>query len=134
MTRRGLVVAFVELFARHGVTVSEADGRGPMGTHEKDRIWSMLSDQNRQYHPDLWVCPAGRRDMGRLRTAARQRSWTIARGAGATRRRIARRSRSSSRLANRNACARPRGHAAVKLCPLLGAGPIFPLDFRPHSY
>lgn len=41
---RGPVVAFVELFARHGVAVSEADARKPMGTHKIDHIWSMLSD------------------------------------------------------------------------------------------
>ncbi len=41
---RGPVVAFVELFARHGVTVTEADARVPMGSHKKDHIWAMLSD------------------------------------------------------------------------------------------
>jgi phosphonoacetaldehyde hydrolase len=41
---RGPVVAFVELFARHGVTVTEAQARGPMGAHKKDHIWAMLSD------------------------------------------------------------------------------------------
>jgi len=41
---RGPVVAFVELFARHGVAVTEAEARGPMGAHKKDHIWAMLSD------------------------------------------------------------------------------------------
>ena len=41
---RGPVVAFVELFARHGVKVTEAEARGPMGTHKKDHIWAMLTD------------------------------------------------------------------------------------------
>jgi phosphonoacetaldehyde hydrolase len=41
---RGPVVAFVELFARHGVAVTEAHARGPMGTHKKDHIWAMLSE------------------------------------------------------------------------------------------
>ena len=41
---RGPVVAFVELFARHGVAVTMAEVRGPMGTHKRDHIWSMLSD------------------------------------------------------------------------------------------
>ena len=41
---RGPVVAFVELFARHGVTVTEKEARGPMGTHKKDHIWMMLTD------------------------------------------------------------------------------------------
>ncbi len=41
---RGPVVAFVELFARHGVKVTQAEARGPMGTHKKDHIWSMLTD------------------------------------------------------------------------------------------
>ena len=41
---RGPVVAFVELFARHGVTVTEAEARKPMGTHKKDHIWTMLTE------------------------------------------------------------------------------------------
>jgi len=41
---RGPVVAFVELFARHGVAVTEAQARGPMGAHKKDHIRAMLSD------------------------------------------------------------------------------------------
>jgi phosphonoacetaldehyde hydrolase len=41
---RGPVIAFVELFARHGVTVSAEEARRPMGTHKKDHIWIMMSD------------------------------------------------------------------------------------------
>lgn len=41
---RGPVAAFVELFARHGVAVSEAEARRPMGSHKKDHLWAMLSD------------------------------------------------------------------------------------------
>lgn len=41
---RGPVAAFVELFARHGVTVSHEEARRPMGTHKRDHIWAMLSD------------------------------------------------------------------------------------------
>lgn len=41
---RGPVIAFVELFARHGVTASEEEARRPMGIHKKDHIWSMLTD------------------------------------------------------------------------------------------
>jgi len=41
---RGPVVAFVELFSRHGVQVTHVEARGPMGTHKKDHIWSMLTD------------------------------------------------------------------------------------------
>jgi len=41
---RGPVVAFVELFARHGISVSEEEARRPMGTHKKDHIRAMLSD------------------------------------------------------------------------------------------
>jgi phosphonoacetaldehyde hydrolase len=41
---RGPVVAFVELFVRHGVTVSEEEARRPMGTHKKDHIWTMLNE------------------------------------------------------------------------------------------
>lgn len=41
---RGPVVCFVELFASHGVTVSEEEVRRPMGAHKKDHLWAMLSD------------------------------------------------------------------------------------------
>ncbi len=41
---RGPVVAFVELFGRHGVTISEEEARKPMGTHKKDHIWTMLTE------------------------------------------------------------------------------------------
>lgn len=41
---RGPVVAFVELFARHGVTVTELEARGPMGSHKRDHIWAMLNE------------------------------------------------------------------------------------------
>lgn len=41
---RGPVIAFVELFSRHGVTVSEEEARRPMGTHKKDHIWTMLTE------------------------------------------------------------------------------------------
>ena len=55
---RGPVVAFVELFARHGVTVSPDEARRPMGTHKRDHIWTMLSD------PDIagrWEKATGKR-------------------------------------------------------------------------
>jgi phosphonoacetaldehyde hydrolase len=41
---RGPVFAFIELFARHGVTVSFEEARRPMGTHKKDHIWAMMSE------------------------------------------------------------------------------------------
>lgn len=41
---RGPVIAFVELFARHGVTVSEEEARRPMGSHKKDHLWAMLTE------------------------------------------------------------------------------------------
>jgi phosphonoacetaldehyde hydrolase len=41
---RGPVVAFVELFARHGVAISEREARVPMGAHKKDHIWAVLRD------------------------------------------------------------------------------------------
>ncbi len=41
---RGPVAAFVELFARHGVPVSEAEARVPMGKHKLDHVWALLSD------------------------------------------------------------------------------------------
>jgi len=41
---RGPVVAFVELFARHGVMVSEEEARRPMGAHKKDHLWAMLTE------------------------------------------------------------------------------------------
>jgi phosphonoacetaldehyde hydrolase len=44
---RGPVVAFVELFARHGVAVTETEARLPMGAHKKDHIRAML------HNPDV---------------------------------------------------------------------------------
>jgi phosphonoacetaldehyde hydrolase len=41
---RGPVVAFVELFGRHGIAVTEEEARRPMGTAKRDHIWAMLSD------------------------------------------------------------------------------------------
>lgn len=41
---RGPVVAFVELFARQGISVSVEDARRPMGTHKKDHILALLAD------------------------------------------------------------------------------------------
>jgi phosphonoacetaldehyde hydrolase len=41
---RGPVVAFVELFARHGVAISVEEARRPMGTHKRDHIWALLND------------------------------------------------------------------------------------------
>src|SRR5277367_1743705 len=41
---RAPVLAFVELFARHGVEVSELEVRAPMGKHKKDHIEAMLND------------------------------------------------------------------------------------------
>jgi phosphonoacetaldehyde hydrolase len=41
---RGPVIAFVELFARHGVAITEQEARRPMGAHKLDHIWAMLSD------------------------------------------------------------------------------------------
>ena len=41
---KGPVAAFVELFARHGVTISVAEARRPMGSHKRDHIWHLLCD------------------------------------------------------------------------------------------
>lgn len=41
---RAPVAAFVELFARHDVTISVQEARRPMGTHKRDHIWTLLSD------------------------------------------------------------------------------------------
>ena len=54
---RGPVVAFIELFARHGVEVTAAEARKPMGTHKRDHIWAMMTD------PD--ISAAGKRPMRR---------------------------------------------------------------------
>lgn len=35
--------AFVELFARHGITATAAEARGPMGMHKRDHIRAMLA-------------------------------------------------------------------------------------------
>jgi phosphonoacetaldehyde hydrolase len=36
--------AFIELFARHGLCVTEAQARGPMGRHKRDHIRCMLQE------------------------------------------------------------------------------------------
>ncbi len=41
---RGPAVAFVELFARQGVAVTEEQARRPMGRHKRDHIRAMLAD------------------------------------------------------------------------------------------
>jgi phosphonoacetaldehyde hydrolase len=41
---RGPVVAFVELFRRHGVQVDDEQARQPMGLHKRDHIQRMLSE------------------------------------------------------------------------------------------
>jgi len=41
---RGPVAAFVDLFARQGVSITEAEARGPMGTHKRHHVWAILSD------------------------------------------------------------------------------------------
>lgn len=41
---RGPVAAFVQLFARHGVTLSTGEARRPMGTHKRDHLWTLLTD------------------------------------------------------------------------------------------
>jgi phosphonoacetaldehyde hydrolase len=41
---RGPVVAFQELFRRHGVEVTADQARGPMGLHKKDHIAAMFTD------------------------------------------------------------------------------------------
>jgi phosphonoacetaldehyde hydrolase len=38
--------AFVELFARHGLHVTEAQARGPMGRHKRDHIRCMLQEND----------------------------------------------------------------------------------------
>ena len=40
----GPVAAFIELFARHGVSLSAAEARGPMGAHKRDHIWTLLTE------------------------------------------------------------------------------------------
>lgn len=55
---RGPVAAFVELFARHGVTITEAEARVPMGKHKRDHVWALLTDSDvaerwRQAHGEL---------------------------------------------------------------------------------
>lgn len=41
---RAPACAFVELFARHGLRVTEAQARGPMGLHKRDHIRCLLQD------------------------------------------------------------------------------------------
>ena len=64
---RGPVEAFVELFRRNGVPISEEEARRPMGAPKKDHIWAVLND------PDVsgrWASVHGsvasREDLDRL--------------------------------------------------------------------
>lgn len=41
---RGPVAALVELFARHGLNISTAEARLPMGSHKRDHIKALLAD------------------------------------------------------------------------------------------
>jgi len=41
---RGPVEAFKTLFARHGVKISTEEARGPMGTHKRDHIQTLLKN------------------------------------------------------------------------------------------
>jgi len=41
---RGPVAAFVQLFARDGVAITEAEARQPMGKHKLDHVWAILSN------------------------------------------------------------------------------------------
>lgn len=41
---RGPVAAFVELFARHDVQITEAEARVPMGKHKLDHVWALLTN------------------------------------------------------------------------------------------
>jgi phosphonoacetaldehyde hydrolase len=41
---RGPVAALIELFARHGLSISTTEARGPMGAHKRDHIKSLLAD------------------------------------------------------------------------------------------
>jgi phosphonoacetaldehyde hydrolase len=41
---RAPAAAFVELFARHGVPISESEARFPMGKHKRDHVWALLTD------------------------------------------------------------------------------------------
>lgn len=53
---RGPVAAFVELFRRNGVPVSEEEARRPMGAQKKDHIWGVLSDPEVR---ERWVTSRG---------------------------------------------------------------------------
>jgi phosphonoacetaldehyde hydrolase len=41
---RAPVDAFIELFRRHGVTITAEQARGPMGSYKKDHIGGLTSD------------------------------------------------------------------------------------------
>jgi phosphonoacetaldehyde hydrolase len=56
----GPVAPFVNVFARHGVTVSPAEARGPMGLHKKDHLLALLrtpviADRWRRTHGRDWA-------------------------------------------------------------------------------
>jgi phosphonoacetaldehyde hydrolase len=64
---RGPARAFVVLFARHGVGISEDEARKPMGIHKKDHIWSVLTEPE---IAERWTkvkgAPATTTDLDRL--------------------------------------------------------------------
>ncbi len=54
---RGPVLAFVELFRRHGLAVTEEEARRPMGSHKWDHIMSVLQEARVR---ELWIAAKGR--------------------------------------------------------------------------
>ncbi len=73
---RGPVAAFVELFARQGVAITEAEAREPMGKHKLDHVWDLLTNPGvaerwRQVHgalPDRQTLEAIYTGFGALQT------------------------------------------------------------------
>ena len=64
---RGPVRAFVESFAAHGLEVTEAEARGPMGMGKRDHVAAMLDMPRIR---DLWTknhqAPPGQADIDRM--------------------------------------------------------------------
>ncbi len=41
---RAPVAAFIDLFQRHGVSLTDEEARRPMGLHRRDHLWELLND------------------------------------------------------------------------------------------
>ena len=64
---RAPVAAFMACFAKHGVPISEAEARAPMGMHKRDHIRAILQDRDiRERWKQVYQRLPGEKDVQRL--------------------------------------------------------------------